>query len=160
MATLPSIIGKIHSFEPAAVQLGILATQAQSTKPSKPSTPSKEFDADLCRSTQSGQQRHPVNIFSTLQKKASVEIRKEISQLIQLLNEQRYKSYLTAKECMRNLSNQRFSLYIRRRASTMSTKDKGKQKAEKTLRYIQRAGVNKQDTVFNSEDSSLSLDPQ
>ena len=71
-----------------------------------------------------------------LQKKALDDIQKEISQLINLLKEKRYKSYLAVEECKRELSDQRFSLYIRRRALAMPKKDKGKQKAEKTLKCI------------------------
>ncbi|KAI8341001.1 hypothetical protein EDC96DRAFT_611146 [Choanephora cucurbitarum] len=116
-----------------------------------PSTPSEETEAGLCgclpdifniirnavnklRGTQSGQQELPVALPIEVQKKALDDIQKEISQLINLLKEKRYKSYLAVEECKRELSDQRFNLYIRRRALAMPKKDKGKQKAEKTLK--------------------------
>ncbi|KAI8370844.1 hypothetical protein EDC96DRAFT_502540 [Choanephora cucurbitarum] len=131
------------------------ATQALPTEPSRSSTPSEEAEAGLCgclpdifniirnainklRGTQSGQQELLVAIPPELQKKALDDIQKEISQLINL---------------------QRFSLYIRRRALAMPKKDRGKQKAEKTLKRIQKTDVNKRGAIFKSEDAKLDLDP-
>ncbi|OBZ81071.1 hypothetical protein A0J61_10880 [Choanephora cucurbitarum] len=98
------------------------ATQALPTEPSRPSTPSEKAEAGLCgclpeifniirnaintlRGSQSGQQELLVAVPTELQKKASDDIQKEISQLINLLKEKRYKSYLAVEECKRELSD-------------------------------------------------------
>ncbi|KAI8331605.1 hypothetical protein EDC96DRAFT_527015 [Choanephora cucurbitarum] len=142
------------------------ATQAPPTKPSRPSTPSEEAEAGLrgclpdifniirnainkLRGTQSGQQELPVALPIEVQKKALDDIQKEISQLINLLKEKRYKSYSAVEESKHELSDQRFNLYIRRRALAMPKKDKGNQKDERTLKRA----------MFKSEDPKLDLDP-